>query len=72
MINLPLRLNSAVTLSLRLTGGDMVADGDDPGEDPEYDPVPVRLVTVRIMFDVAPGSLECDNIVSVLCVVDEE
>ena len=50
----------------------MVADGDDPGEDPEYDPVPVRLVTVRIMFDVAPGSLECDNIVSVLCVVDEE
>ena len=51
----------------------MVADGDGPGEDdPEYEPDPFLLVTVRIMLDVAPGSLECDANVSVLWVVADE
>ena len=50
----------------------MVADGDDPGDEPEYDPASLRLVTVRIMFEAAPGSLLCDAIVSVLYVVDDE
>ena len=50
----------------------MVADGDDPGDDPEYDPDPFLLVTVLIMLDIVPGSLECDAKVSVLWVVPDE
>ena len=32
----------------------MVADGDDPGDEPEYDPASLRLVTVRIMLAAVP------------------